>query len=103
MQDFKKKYNPTTTELMGVSIKSEYVKKGEIQDDSIAIRLPSGQAIIMASSSGNEIILSYRKADELYNKIGFALQEIDFARDAHEESSRDSLCSSNMARPGGEF
>ena len=94
MQDFKKKYNPTTTELMGVSIKN---------DDSIAIRLPSGQAIIMASSSGNEVILSYRKADELYNKIGFALQEIDFARDAHEESSRDSLCSSNMARPGGEF
>ena len=94
MQDFKKKYNPTTTELMGVSIKN---------DNSIAIRLPSGQAIIMASSSGNEIILSYRKADELYNKIGFALQEIDFARDAHEESSRDSLCSSNMARPGGEF
>ena len=94
MQDFKKKYNPTTTELMGVSIKN---------DNSIAIRLPSGQAIIIASSSGNEIILSYRKADELYNKIGFALQEIDFARDAHEESSRDSLCSSNMARPGGEF
>ena len=94
MQDFKKKYNPPTPELMGVSIKN---------DNSIAIRLPSGQAIIMASSSGNEIILSYRKADELYNKIGFALQEIDFARDAHEESSRDSLCSSNMARPGGEF
>ena len=94
MQDFKKKYNPTTTELMGVSIKN---------DNSIAIRLPSGQAIIMASSSGNEVILSYRKADELYNKIGFALQEIDFARNAHEESSRDSLCSSNMARPGGEF
>jgi len=94
MQDFKKKYNPTTPELMGVSIKN---------DNSIAIRLPSGQAIIMASSSGNEVILSYRKADELYNKIGFALQEIDFARNAHEESSRDSLCSSNMARPGGEF